>query len=103
MKVRMCLPTEAEWKYAVRARTITAYCSVEITQTGDGYDQNLDAVGWYTYNSGGMTLPVAQKALNAWGLYDMPGNVYEWCQDWYGSYGSADTANPTGRRKEPPE
>jgi len=71
------LPTEAEWEYGARAGT-----------TGDyGGTGVLNDMGWYDANSGGTTRPVAQKTPNAWGLYDMHGNVWEWVQDWYsGSY-----------------
>lgn len=65
------LPSEAEWEYACRAGT-----------TGD-YAGNLDAMAWYDKNSGGKTHPVGQKQPNAFGLYDMHGNAYEWCEDWY--------------------
>jgi formylglycine-generating enzyme required for sulfatase activity len=65
------LPSEAEWEYACRAGT-----------TGD-YAGNLDAMAWYGKNSGNKTHPVGQKQPNALGLYDMQGNVWEWCQDWY--------------------
>ena len=90
------LPTEAQWEYAARAGSTTAFYNGAITETGDGYDPNLDAIGWYTYNSDSETHPVAQKTPNVWGLYDMSGNVFEWCQDWYGSYGSAPVSDPTG-------
>jgi formylglycine-generating enzyme required for sulfatase activity len=65
------LPSEAEWEYACRAGT-----------TGD-YAGNLDAMAWYNDNTNGTLHPVGQKQPNAWGLYDMHGNVLEWCQDWY--------------------
>ena len=90
------LPTEAEWEYAARAGTTTAFANGDITVTYCSYDSNLDTVGWYCYNSSNTTHPVAQKDPNAWGLYDMHGIVWEWCQDWYGNYSSSSEINPTG-------
>ena len=80
------LPTEAQWEFACRAGTTGSY----------GGSGNLDEMGWYTSNSGGTTHPVAQKQANAWGLYDMNGNVWEWCQDWYGNYPGNSVTDPTG-------
>jgi len=90
------LPTEAQWEYAARAGSSTAFYNGGISVTVSGYDPNLDAIGWYNYNSGGRHQLVAHKAPNSWGLYDMSGNVYEWCQDWYGAYPSGAVTDPTG-------
>ena len=83
------LPTEAEWEYAARGG-----------KKSRGYQysgsNNLSDVAWYTDNSGSKTHTVGSKQANELGIYDMSGNVYEWCQDWKGSYSSSSQVNPTG-------
>ena len=80
------LPTEAQWEYACRAGTETAFNNgTNIPSLGQALlapCPNLDEVGWYKYNRNEKTHPVGQKQPNAWGLYDMHGNVYEWCLDY---------------------
>ncbi|MBW1709693.1 MAG: formylglycine-generating enzyme family protein [Deltaproteobacteria bacterium] len=97
---RYRLPTEAEWEYACRSGTATAVASGNLTAAGNMCDPNLDRVGWYRENSNGSTHPVAQKEPNAWGLYDMHGNVWEWCQDryerWYEKFTSDSVTDPLG-------
>ncbi len=90
------LPTEAQWEYAVRAGTTTAFPNGEITETECKADPHLVAIGWYCYNSEYITNPVGLKSPNAWGLYDISGNVWEWCQDWYAGYPSGPVIDPAG-------
>ena len=83
------LPTEAEWEYAARGG-----------KRSRGYqysgNSNISDVAWYDGNSGSKTHPVGTKQANELGIYDMSGNVYEWCLDWYGSYSSSSQTNSTG-------
>jgi formylglycine-generating enzyme required for sulfatase activity len=78
------LPTEAQWEYACRAGTTGPHA-------GD-----LDAMAWYSSNSNNTTHPVATKLPNAWGLYDMNGNVLQWCLDRFGNYPGGSVSDPTG-------
>jgi formylglycine-generating enzyme required for sulfatase activity len=83
------LPTEAEWEYAARGG-----------KHSKGYkysgSNSIENVAWYYGNSGKKTHPVGTKQANELGIYDMSGNVYEWCQDWYGGYSKGSQTNPAG-------
>ena len=86
---RFALPTEAQWEFAARGGN-----------KSQGYEysgsNNIDDVAWYKDNSSSQTHPVGTKMANELGLYDMTGNVWEWCSDWYGSYSSSSQTDPTG-------
>jgi formylglycine-generating enzyme required for sulfatase activity len=83
------LLTEAQWEYACRAGSGTAYCF------GDEAE-GLEAYAWFDRNAGDGTRPVRTKAPNAWQLHDMHGNVWEWCEDWFGDYSSDSQQDPSG-------
>jgi len=91
------LPTEAEWEYACRAGTTTAFYSGPIIHPEvSPLDPNLDLTGWYGGNAEFSTHPVGIKAANSWGLFDTHGNVSEWCWDWVGPYAVGDVIDPRG-------
>jgi len=83
------LPTEAQWEYACRAGSQPRF------SFGDRA-ADLGDYSWYSANSGGMTHPVGRKKPNAWGLFDMHGNAWQWCSDYYGPYVAADRTDPLG-------
>ena len=88
------LPTEAQWEYACRAGSNTTYCF-------GNTKQQLDDYAWYSENADGVLHPVGEKQANAWGLYDMHGNVYEWIKNWYGDYSDESQENTSGAESGP--
>jgi len=86
------LPTEAQWEYACRSGSTGVYCF------GDD-ERELEKYAWYEKNSNKNTHAVGAKLPNAWGLYDLHGNVWEWCQDWYGEFTKASVTDPVGPPK----
>ena len=90
------LPTEAEWEYAYRAGTSTAFHSGPGFATGTNDDALIGNIAWMAANAGAETHTVGGKARNALGIHDMAGNLWEWCQDWWGDYPTANQTNPAG-------
>jgi formylglycine-generating enzyme required for sulfatase activity len=86
------LPTEAEWEYACRSGSKSAYSFGESSKSLGDY-------AWFGKNSNGQTHPVGEKKANDWGLYDMQGNVFEWCSDWYGEYPKGAVSDPSGPKR----
>jgi formylglycine-generating enzyme required for sulfatase activity len=90
------LPTDAQWEYACRAGTTTAYCS-------GGDISDLTKVGWYGATSGGKPHPGGELAPNAWGVYDMHGNIREFVRDLYSDAPLPDATDPTGPKEGDPK
>lgn len=90
------LLTEAEWEYVAPAGSDMAFADGGITERGSDREPNLEATAWYCYNSSNRAHPVGRKDQILRRLYDMHGNVREWCQDWYGQYPPGSVIDPSG-------
>ncbi|MCA9063789.1 MAG: formylglycine-generating enzyme family protein [Planctomycetaceae bacterium] len=91
------LPTEAEWEYACRGGTTGGYhVEGSVCRDPEGLDPVLKELGWFDANSGSRTHAVKQKRANAWGLYDLHGNVWEWCRDGQRHYNTDSEVDPVG-------
>ncbi len=90
------LPTEAEWEYAARASSGTAFHTGRILATDCSIDQSLDLAGWYCGNASSTTHRVAGKQANLWGLFDVHGNTSEWVWDWLADYPASTVIDPLG-------
>lgn len=100
-KTGLRLPTEAEWEFACRGGTSTHYHGTPQSPAGsNNFQEALGEIAWFKFNSGGSSQPVASKAPNGFGLYDMTGNVLEWVQDFFGPYSPVPQTDPTGPRSE---
>jgi formylglycine-generating enzyme required for sulfatase activity len=99
-KRRYGLPTEAQWEYACRAGSTGRWCfsNQPNVSPGAAEEKLLDEYAWFTANASRRPHPVGQKRANAWGLYDMHGNVWQWCADWNGNpyYANSTTDDPAG-------